>query len=548
MEKSDTRNKPLVEKILFLETNSEFYSFFRNMYLTLGRLCNNMLHFNRRDNYFKYGRKKMNEMLLDLIKREKPDYIFTWLTWDEFYIETLMKINEISPNTKTVAIFGDDTIQFEDFSRYYALLFNYVFTTLKSYQGKYKQEGLNDAYFTSLTDAVAFRPIKSQKKYDVTFVGSQKLDKSGRYELVKHLIDNGISVKVFGFGWENHPELKENYGGALESEDVVKVINESKINLCLSKDNFGRPQMKAKIFEVGACKSFALCEHAPDYENYFKEGKEIVYFKDKHELLEKVKYYLSHEKEREKLASGSYKRVIDDYALETELRKFILNTKDDNKKVSLPKLNKSVYKITKDNIDIDLEDLKNNLAPYDFVSFHKDKAEHLSYKEYMQIYGMLKSGKQISCCNYYVHSSTLGDYLLFFTRDGLNLLDKPDFDSLLDINQLVVSKDYFLKNYDMLKQAFHSNKIDFVNKQNTIFVAMPLLRLSKLKTKDYGLIKKAFGLKFTYDLYSHVYQKKLFSSIYPYSLSFSMLNKPFIYKAIKELVKDKATRAKFSKM
>src|SRR3989344_3058056 len=394
------KKEALVDKILFLETNSEFYSFFRNMYLTLGRLCNDILYFNRRENYFKYGKDKMNQMLLKLIAKEKPDYVFTWLTWDEFYIDTLLKINEISPKTKTVVILGDDTIQFEDFSRYYALLFNCVFTTLKSYQKRYKEEGIKDVYFTSLTDATNFHPIKTEKKYDVTFIGSQKLDKAGRYEMIKNLKDNGISVKVFGFGWENYPEIKDVYGGPLESDQVVKVTNESKINLCFSKDNIGRPQMKAKIFEVGACNSFTLCEYAPDYDNYFDEGKDIVFFKNQEELLNKVKYYLAHDKEREKIAKAAYSRVVREYALQTELKNFIKSTRNKIKKVRLPELGKSVHCMTSSEIDLGTEKLKNLVAKYDYVSFKTSKADHLKYKDYFQIYGLIKSGKHISCCNY----------------------------------------------------------------------------------------------------------------------------------------------------
>src|SRR3989344_1461337 len=247
------KKEALVDKILFLETNSEFYSFFRNMYLTLGRLCNDILYFNRRENYFKYGKDKMNQMLLKLIAKEKPDYIFTWLTWDEFYIDTLLRIQKISPKTKTVAIFGDDTIQFNDFSRYYARLFDYSFTTLKSYVKKYKKDGIKNVFFTSLTDVNSFIPVKTEKKYDVTFIGSQKLDNAGRHEMINHLKEKGVKIKVFGFGWENYEDLRDIYGGPLNSKDVVRVINQSRINLCFSKDNFGRPQMKAKIFEVAGC-------------------------------------------------------------------------------------------------------------------------------------------------------------------------------------------------------------------------------------------------------------------------------------------------------
>jgi len=543
------KKEALVDKILFLETNSEFYSFFRNMYLTLGRLCNDILYFNRRENYFKYGKDKMNQMLLKLIAKEKPDYVFTWLTWDEFYIDTLLKINEISPKTKTVVILGDDTIQFEDFSRYYALLFNCVFTTLKSYQKRYKEEGIKDVYFTSLTDATNFHPIKTEKKYDVTFIGSQKLDKAGRYEMIKYLKDNGISVKVFGFGWENYPEIKDVYGGPLESDQVVKVTNESKINLCFSKDNIGRPQMKAKIFEVGACNSFTLCEYAPDYDNYFDEGKDIVFFKNQEELLNKVKYYLAHDKEREKIAKAAYSRVVREYALQTELKNFIKSTRNKIKKVRLPELGKSVHCMTSSEIDLGTEKLKNLVAKYDYVSFKTSKAEHLKYKDYFQIYGLIKSGKHISCCNYYMHSGLLGDYMLFFTRDGAALLDKQAFNSMLDINQLVVSKDYFLENYLQLKQAFHGKTIDFVNKDTTTFVAIPLVRLRKLKTKNYEVLKKAFGFKFIYRLYASFFQKKFLVDPFTYALLFqSLTTKRFIMRALRDNLKDKNIWAKFKKL
>ncbi len=538
----------LVEKILFLETNSEFYSFYRNMYLTLSRLCRKMLHFNRRENYFRYGKEKMNSMLLSLIAKEKPDYIFTWLTWDEFFIDTLMKINEISPKTKTVVILGDDTIQFEDLSRYYALLFNYAFTTLKSYQKRYKQEGIKDVYFTCLTDAKNFHPIETEKKYDVTFVGSQKLDKAGRYEMIKYLKDNGISVRVFGFGWENYPEIKDIYGGPLGSDEIVNVTNQSKINLCFSKDNLGRPQMKAKIFELGACRSFALCEHAPDYDSYFKEGKDIVFFRNKEELLSKVKYYLKNSKEREKVAQAAYNTVINNYVLHTELKNFIKETKNKVKNIKLPELKKSFFNITSKEIDLGKEKLSSLLKEHDYVSFHEGNAEHLKYKNYFQIYGLVKSGKPISCCNYYVHAPLLGDYMLFFTRDGAALLDKNKFNAMLDINQLVVKKEYFLSNYEMFKSAFHGKTIDFVNHDTTIFVAIPLVRLKKPKTKDYDTLSKAFGFKFIYSLYSSIYQKKILNP-YVYAWLFQALtSKPFMMRALINNIKDKNIWAKFKKL
>ena len=478
------------EKIMFLETNSDSYAYFKNMYSTLSRFCKKMIYFNRRDYYFKYGKKKMNEMLLNVIKKEKPEYIFTWLTWDEFYPETLLKIKEISPNTKTVAIFGDDVHQFEDFSRYYSLLFDYSFTTLKSFFPKYQQDGVNNIFFTSLTDNQNFHPMKVEKIYDVTFIGTQKEDKSGRYELIKYLKENGVKLKLFGFGWENYPEFKEIYSGALDSDEMVKVINQSKINLCFSKNNFGNEQMKAKIFEVGACKSFTLCEYAKDYEDYFVEDQDITFFRDKKEMLKKINYFLLNEKEREDFSQKAFKKITSEFGLYNELKRFFEKTMKNSDHRQLPKTEGKVFLINEKIIKKKISEIKKSIEDFQYISFSKGNSQHLSFKNFFQIYSLNKTGKDISCCNYYLSTSTLGDYLLFFTRDGLNLLDKDHFNSFLDITQLLVTKKYFLENLIKFKQIYSGKTINFVDKNTTAFIAIPLVDLSIFILYIRSFIKK----------------------------------------------------------
>jgi len=539
--------KPLVQKIMFLESNSSYYAYFRNMYLTLKEFCKEIICFNRRDLYFKYGKEEMNRMLLETIKKEKPDYIFTWLTWDEFCIETLLEIRKISPKTKTVVFFGDETAAFEHFSRYYALLFDYCFVSFKAFVKKYKQEGINTVFSTALTNTNAFHPLQIKKEFDVTFIGSLKDDASGRYKLIKYLKDNGIRLRVYGFGWEKCKELKDIYFGPLETEDMIKIINQSKINLCLSKDSFGKPEMKAKVFEVASCKSFVLCEYAPDYPEYFKEN-ELVMFKNKEEMLNKVKYFLKNKEKREKIALASYKRTVRDYSLENELKHFFLKTYKNNSHRELPKINKKIFKITEKEIKLNILELKKNLKNYDYVGFQTQDCKELSYRNFFQLYSFEKTGKDISCCNYYVYTKQLGDYLLFLTKAALTLLDKDKFSSLLDINQLIVKKEYFLNNLKRFKAAFNGEKIDFVNAENTAIVSIPLIRIKDFKINDYEAIKKAFSLKFLYQLYSLAYQK-IFFSLYPFALLLEIIKgKTFIFKNIYETVANKNFWVKLDKL
>ena len=63
----------------------------------------------------------MNKRFLEVVKREQPDYVFLWLIYDEFYIDTLLKIKKISAKIKIINFFGDDDSLFDNFSRFYSV-------------------------------------------------------------------------------------------------------------------------------------------------------------------------------------------------------------------------------------------------------------------------------------------------------------------------------------------------------------------------------------------------------------------------------------------
>jgi spore maturation protein CgeB len=53
--------------------------------------------------------------------------------------------------------------------------------------------------------------------------------------------------------------------------------------------------------------------------DFFESGKEIETFSSKEELVDKVKYYLTHSKEREEIASNGYKRFLNEH---TSIKRF----------------------------------------------------------------------------------------------------------------------------------------------------------------------------------------------------------------------------------
>ena len=172
---------------------------------------------------------------------------------------------------------------------------------------------------------------------------------------------------------------------------------------------------------------------------------------------------------------------------------------------------------------------------FDFVCFDAKDSESSPYKLFLQVWSLLKSGKDISCCDYYVNSKTLGDYLLFKAKYAFDRLKPKEFHKLITPWNLMFTRDYFIKNYNTIRDFTLGKFPIFINKDNTEFVSIPLVKTNYFGKTNYQSFDIAFQPKFLDKLYSLYYQKKFFT-LYPFYLIF----KPFILKKIINTFLDKS--------
>lgn len=532
-----------IGKILFTQTN--YGSAHQTWYFPFKRLANKLILFDTHWNKILYGKKEMNKKFLEIIEKEKPDYIYMCFGPDEFELNVFLKIREISPKTKTIVAFGDDDVEFEKYSRYILLFIDYGLIHQKKYMKKYKKEGITNVFEIFGLDTNFFRPLKVDKKYDVTFFGLPLSRESGRYDTIKFLKDNGINVRIYGLGWEKYEDLKDIYSTGMESEKLIEFINQSKINLCLSKNLWGKVHMKNRVLEVGACKSFQLVEHCDEYLDFFKEGKEIIMFKEKEDLIKKINYYLTHEKKREEISTAIYKKIRKNHDVETRLKEIfsLISKRRTNHKV-LPRIDKKIYFFSKKDLTRSSQDFKKILNDYDYISFTRKGHEALEYKSYLQSYALQKTQKPISCCDYYVYRKGLGDYLYFQTDQAYRNVDHENFTPFLNISQLMMVKRFFLDNLDKIKKAYYG-EIDFLNEKNTAFVGFPLLRVRDIRVQKYEVMEKALTFKFFHDLYSKYHTRQIFKTTYLPTLLVEILSgKFFILNYLRAGIKDKNRKNK----
>ena len=254
------------------------------------------------------GQRRTNEMLLEAVYRYRPELMFVVLFRNELERETVAEISALSETT-TFNWFSDDDWRFDNYSRHWASVFNWVATTSKVALMKYQSLGHKNVILTQWAcNHFLYRPLSLPKTYDVSFVGQLHGERGRTLNQIRRA---GIDVKAWGFGAA---------AGRLTTTEMIKVINQSRINLGMAAASRpGVSQIKARNFEVPGCGALLLTEYVEGLEEYYEIGKEVACYRGSNELVESIRYYLDHEDERQRVAEAGYRRTLEDHTYEKRL-------------------------------------------------------------------------------------------------------------------------------------------------------------------------------------------------------------------------------------
>jgi spore maturation protein CgeB len=237
---------------------------------------------------------------------------------------TLKAVHNISPTTKICAYSDDDMFHVTNHTWSYMKSlphYDVVFVT-KSYNtnadelpalGAKQCIMIDKAYDPVQHMPVALTSAENKElAADVSFIGSYAPE---RGKVLNFLAKNCISVVVWGNGWGGFtPSSKKltitNKPLVNSSNDLrfTKGINATKINLGFLR-KINRDLQTDRSIEIPACGGFLLAERSNEHERLFEDEKEAVFFDSNDELLDKVRYYLDHEKERTQIAKAGYERT-----------------------------------------------------------------------------------------------------------------------------------------------------------------------------------------------------------------------------------------------
>ncbi|HCI54504.1 MAG TPA: hypothetical protein DFI01_01105, partial [Bacteroidales bacterium] len=145
------------------------------------------------------------------------------------------------------------------------------------------------------------------------------LDKSlGKIPFFKNYKDFGLSEIP-----RYSPKLKRTLYPPVFGKEMLQVLRDSKITLNVHGEIAGNFAGNMRLFEATGVGSCLLTDNKANMNELFRSGKEVVTYDNIDDCIEKAKWLLENDTEREKIAKAGQKRTLETHTTEARCRLII---------------------------------------------------------------------------------------------------------------------------------------------------------------------------------------------------------------------------------
>lgn len=215
---------------------------------------------------------------------------------------------------KPMAYWASDTHLGYDYRLGMAKKADFAFCAQKQAVEDMKRDGVdNPIWLPHAVEPMAYPKFDlASKKYDVCFVGH--VNSRNRLDALDRLFR----------------EFPNFYYGQQLFENAARKFAESKIVFNIHM----RDDINMRDFEVMSSGSFLLTNWIPTIEELFEDGKHLVLYRSEEEMVDKAKYYLAHDEEREKIAQAGHEEVMAKHTILHRVMKMLHTALAERKKLT----------------------------------------------------------------------------------------------------------------------------------------------------------------------------------------------------------------------
>ncbi|MCL5666520.1 MAG: glycosyltransferase [Patescibacteria group bacterium] len=272
--------------------------------------------FQRLDNILNWG--SLYQIVKKQIDMLRPDvvYIQNISAFSPLFLQT------IKPKIKLLA----GQIAYAKPPAKYFRPYDLILTSLPNYVKDFRDQGLSAEYLKLGFEGGLVKELQKNPSlsHNAVHIGGYGKIHNERNEVLEAVAkDKGIDIKFWGYGTSNLPEsslIKKNYQGQAWGLDRLRIFYNSKITLTKHITAVaGGYANNMTLYEATGSGIFLITDWKQNLPELFTPGEEVETYRSVPELIDKLKYYLSHDKEREKIAQAGQARTLREHTYEKRM-------------------------------------------------------------------------------------------------------------------------------------------------------------------------------------------------------------------------------------
>lgn len=212
-----------------------------------------------------------------------------WVDWGEDALTEILSYEVWPELPKPCAYWASDTHLGFDYRLHRARQATRAFCAQKRAVEEFAERGVVAEWLPHAVEPMAYPATEYvERKYDLCFVGH--LNSDNRIDALDRMFRE---FPNFWFG-------QRLFEGAADIYCQSKIV----FNISIKDD------LNMRVFETLATKSLLLTNNIPTLGELFEDGKHLVTYRTLDEAVEKARYYIEHDSERQAIAEAGYAEVL----------------------------------------------------------------------------------------------------------------------------------------------------------------------------------------------------------------------------------------------
>jgi hypothetical protein len=193
--------------------------------------------------------------------------------------------------------------------------FDLILTSFPHFVERFRKLGVASEYLRiGFDERVLDRLIEEpREQHGAVFVGAlnRTQHRSGN-SLLEHAARR-VPIAFWGYntdGWPADSPIRKQYRGEAWGLDMFRVLHGSRLALNRHIDVAGDNANNLRLYEATGVGALLVTDAKRNLGELFEQGREVVTYENGDELVERVRYYLEHDDERQAIARAGQARTL----------------------------------------------------------------------------------------------------------------------------------------------------------------------------------------------------------------------------------------------